>query len=56
MAAVRAAMEGRKPTRGEAFARLIEPDVNKRLSREGEDKLSVWAVRNAVRAILKEAP
>jgi hypothetical protein len=54
LAAVRAAMEARRttPTRGEAFARLIEPDVNKRLGLEGEHKLSIWTIRNAVRALL----
>jgi hypothetical protein len=54
LAAVHAAMEARRttPTRGEAFARLIEADVNKLLGLEGERKLSIWTIRNAVRAIL----
>ena len=58
LAAVRAAMEATvtKPTRGEAYARLIEPDANKRLGLEGDDKLSIWTIRSDVRAILEEAP
>jgi hypothetical protein len=57
-AAVCAAMKetAAKPTRGEAFARLIEPDVNRSLGHEGEDKVSLWTIRGAVRAILEEAP
>jgi hypothetical protein len=58
LAAVRAATEARgtTPTRGEAFARLIEPDVNKHLGLEGDHKRSIWTIRNAVRAILEETP
>jgi hypothetical protein len=58
LAAVRAAIEATvtKPTRGEAYARLIEPQVNKRLGLEDDDKLSIWTIRDAVRAVLTEAP
>jgi|SRR5271166_2780069 len=54
LAAVRAAMQetSTKPTRGEAYANFIEPHVSKRLGR----KVSVSTIRNAVRAILEEAP
>jgi hypothetical protein len=56
--AVRAAMKATatKPTRGEAYARLIEPEVNKRMGLDGYHRLSVWTIRNIVRAIQKEAP
>ncbi len=52
LATVRAAMKGTpaKPTRGEAFAKLIQPDVEKRLGRN----VSLSTIRRYVEAILKE--
>jgi hypothetical protein len=52
--AVRRAMKqtATKATGGEKFARLIHPEVTKRLGRT----ISIWTVRDAVRALLKEAP
>jgi hypothetical protein len=54
LAAVRIAIKetAAKPSGGEAFARLIQTDVQKRLGR----RVSVWTIRETVRAILKEAP
>jgi hypothetical protein len=54
LSAVQAAMKRTpaKATRGEAYARIIQPEVEKRLGRA----VSPSTVRNAVRAALKEAP
>ena len=55
LAAVRVAIKGTstKPTRGEAFARLIQPSVAMHL---GRDEVSIWTVRAAIRVALKEMP
>ena len=57
LAAVRAVMEETpKATKSVEYADRIQAKVNERLGLEGDDKLSVWTIRNDVRVILEEAP